>query len=49
MLKSGADLSHIFCSKVNYILYKDAGIPIKSYSPEIIVHPILQYATEYIN
>lgn len=31
-LKSGADLAHIFC-------HKDASIPIKSYSPELIVHP----------
>lgn len=30
----GADLSHIFCPK-------EAGIPIKSYSPELIVHPTL--------
>lgn len=31
-LKSGADLSHVFC-------HVDAAIPIKSYSPELIVHP----------
>ena len=31
-IKSGSDLSHIFC-------HKDAAIPIKSYSPELIVHP----------
>jgi ATP-dependent NAD(P)H-hydrate dehydratase len=31
-LKSGADVAHIFC-------HKDAVIPIKSYSPELIVHP----------
>jgi ATP-dependent NAD(P)H-hydrate dehydratase len=31
-IKSGADLSHIFC-------HKEAAIPIKSYSPELIVHP----------
>lgn len=36
-LKVGADLSHIFCTR-------EAGIPIKSYSPELIVHPVL--ATE---
>jgi len=33
-LYAGAELSHIFC-------YPDAAIPIKSYSPEIIVHPTL--------
>ena len=32
-LRSGADLSHIFTPD------KDALIPIKCYSPEIIVHP----------
>jgi ATP-dependent NAD(P)H-hydrate dehydratase len=31
-LKSGCDLAHVFC-------HKDASIPIKSYSPELIVHP----------
>ena len=31
-LKSGVDLSHIFC-------HADAATPIKSYSPELIVHP----------
>lgn len=34
-LRSGADLSHIFCPV-------DALIPIKCYSPEIIVHPNTQ-------
>ncbi|KAJ4954720.1 hypothetical protein NE237_011503 [Protea cynaroides] len=34
-LKIGADLSHVFCTK-------DAATVIKSYSPEIIVHPILE-------
>ena len=33
-LKCGADLSHIFC-------YEEAALPIKSYSPEFIVHPCL--------
>lgn len=33
-LRTGADLVHIFCCKA-------AGIPIKSYSPELMVHPIL--------
>ena len=31
-IKAGSDLSHIFC-------HKDAAVPIKSYSPELIVHP----------
>lgn len=35
-LKMGADLAHIFCAK-------DAAIPIKSYSPELIVHPVFDY------
>ncbi|KAH9320973.1 hypothetical protein KI387_015612, partial [Taxus chinensis] len=34
-LKIGADLSHVFCTQ-------DAGIVIKSYSPELIVHPVLE-------
>lgn len=34
-LKLGADLSHIFCTK-------DAAPVIKGYSPELIVHPILE-------
>lgn len=33
-LKVGADLVHVFCSR-------DAGPVIKSYSPELIVHPLL--------
>ncbi|XP_076066349.1 NAD(P)HX dehydratase isoform X2 [Oratosquilla oratoria] len=33
-LRMGADLTHIFCMR-------DAGLPIKSYSPELIVHPFL--------
>lgn len=33
-LKVGADLVHVFCMR-------DAAIVIKSYSPELIVHPIL--------
>jgi ATP-dependent NAD(P)H-hydrate dehydratase len=32
-LKVGADIAHIFCSK-------SAANAIKSYSPEIIVHPV---------
>ena len=32
-LKVGGDLAHIFCSK-------SASSAIKSYSPEIIVHPV---------
>lgn len=38
-LKAGADLVHVFCEK-------EAGQVIKSYSPELIVHPILD--TEYV-
>lgn len=34
-LKIGADLSHVFCTR-------DAAPIIKSYSPELIVHPILE-------
>lgn len=34
--RTGADLVHIFCSK-------DAGIAIKSFSPDPIVHPILDH------
>ncbi|KAL8605695.1 hypothetical protein ACOMHN_064832 [Nucella lapillus] len=33
-LRAGADLSHVFCTR-------DAASVIKSYSPELIVHPIL--------
>ncbi|XP_068561024.1 ATP-dependent (S)-NAD(P)H-hydrate dehydratase isoform X1 [Cebidichthys violaceus] len=33
-LKVGADLAHVFCTK-------DAATVIKSYSPELIVHPVL--------
>lgn len=33
-LRTGCDLVHIFCAK-------DASIPIKSFSPEPIVHPVL--------
>jgi len=33
-LRMGADLSHIFCTS-------GAAVAIKSYSPEIIVHPLL--------
>jgi len=35
MLRGGADLSHVFCER-------SAGTAIKSYSPEIIVHPVLE-------
>ncbi|XP_027917501.1 ATP-dependent (S)-NAD(P)H-hydrate dehydratase-like isoform X3 [Vigna unguiculata] len=34
-LKIGGDLSHVFCTK-------DAAPVIKSYSPELIVHPVLE-------
>ena len=40
-LKSGADLSHVFC-------HKEASLPIKSYSPELIVHPGFDDETESI-
>ncbi|KAJ8876437.1 hypothetical protein PR048_020882 [Dryococelus australis] len=33
-LRTGGDLAHIFCTN-------DAAVPIKSYSPELIVHPFL--------
>lgn len=33
-LRTGADLVHIFCCK-------EASTPIKSFSPELIVHPVL--------
>ena len=33
-LKVGADLVHVFCEK-------EAGTVIKTYSPELIVHPVL--------
>lgn len=38
----GADLSHVFCTK-------DAAPVIKSYSPELIVHPVLEesYSVRY--
>jgi ATP-dependent NAD(P)H-hydrate dehydratase len=32
--RTGADLVHVFCAK-------NAAIPIKSFSPDLIVHPIL--------
>lgn len=35
LIYQGADLSHVFCTK-------DAATVIKSYSPELIVHPILE-------
>jgi len=38
-LKSGADLSHVFCPE-------SAGTAIKSYSPELIVHPTLEKPEE---
>uniref|UniRef100_M4B3L4 ATP-dependent (S)-NAD(P)H-hydrate dehydratase n=1 Tax=Hyaloperonospora arabidopsidis (strain Emoy2) TaxID=559515 RepID=M4B3L4_HYAAE len=34
-LKTGADLCHVFC-------VEEAAIPIKCYSPELIVHPLLR-------
>ncbi|KAJ5077942.1 atp-dependent (s)-nad(p)h-hydrate dehydratase family member [Anaeramoeba ignava] len=41
-LKIGADLVHIFCTK-------NAGTAIKSYSPDLIVHPILMSEEEIKN
>lgn len=43
-LKCGADLVHVFCEK-------EAGTVIKSYSPELIVHPVLdaEYGMEEID
>ncbi|CAM8915100.1 unnamed protein product [Rhodiola kirilowii] len=35
LVAQGADLSHVFCTK-------DAAQVIKSYSPELIVHPVLE-------
>ena len=40
-LKCGSDISHIFCSE-------EAAIPIKSYSPEFIVHPCLNNKNELV-
>ena len=40
-LKAGADLVHVFCEK-------GAGTVIKSYSPELIVHPVLGNFTNII-
>ena len=39
-LKGGGDLSHIFCTEM-------AGIPIKCYSPELIVHNSLVSSEKY--
>lgn len=39
-LRAGADLAHIFCMK-------SAAVPIKSYSPETIVHPVLPDSDEF--
>ncbi len=43
-LRTGCDLVHVFCEK-------EAGQVIKSYSPELIVHPVLdtEYALEEID
>lgn len=40
-MRVGADAVHIFCSK-------DAAIPIKSYSPELMVHPVLDDANDAV-
>jgi NAD(P)H-hydrate repair Nnr-like enzyme with NAD(P)H-hydrate dehydratase domain len=39
-LRTGADLAHVFC-------VVDAGIPIKSYSGDVIVHPVLRANNEW--
>ena len=39
-LKAGSDLSHVFC-------HTEAAIPIKSYSPELIVHPAFNTFSNY--
>jgi len=43
-LKSGSDLVHVFCEK-------EAGAALRSYSPELIVHPVLdqEYGMEEID
>ena len=42
-VKAGADLAHVFCEQ-------QAGVVIKAYSPELIVHPVLdqEYGIEDI-
>lgn len=40
-MKVGADAVHVFCAK-------DAAIPIKSYSPELMVHPVLDDANDAV-
>ena len=40
-LKAGSDLSHVFC-------HKESAIPIKSYSPELIVHPGFDFSSNDI-
>ncbi|EQC42199.1 YjeF, variant [Saprolegnia diclina VS20] len=40
-LKTGVDLCHVICSA-------EAAIPIKCYSPELIVHPLLTHAPDAI-
>ena len=40
-LKAGSDLSHVFC-------HKESAIPIKTYSPELIVHPGFDLSTNDI-
>ncbi|XP_029794256.1 ATP-dependent (S)-NAD(P)H-hydrate dehydratase [Suricata suricatta] len=41
-LKVGADLSHVFCTR-------EAAPVIKSYSPELIVHPVLAEGLEHLS
>ena len=40
-LKAGSDLSHVFC-------HIESAIPIKSYSPELIVHPGFDVSTNEV-
>jgi ATP-dependent NAD(P)H-hydrate dehydratase len=39
-LKTGVDISHVFCTK-------SAGTAIKSYTPELIVHPLLRSIEDF--
>ncbi len=38
-LKCGVDIAHVVCTR-------DAGFPLKSLSPELIVHPALRSSAE---
>ncbi|KAL2919401.1 hypothetical protein HK105_201045 [Polyrhizophydium stewartii] len=39
-LRTGADLCHVFCAK-------DASVVIKSYSPELVVHPLMRTQQDF--